>query len=82
MRVLLRDLKTGLYAGREVPWVRDLQEAEDFRTVEVAGRRAWKNGGENIAVVLRYEDPECELALNPIYCLSAAHVRGVLRARA
>ena len=70
MIVLLRDLKTGLYFGRENVWVGKPEAATDFGTVEAAGRGAWECVGEDVAVVLRYDNPECELALNPAFCMA------------
>ncbi len=39
--------------------------AWEFETVEAAGRKAKASYGGNVVVVLRYDRPECELALNP-----------------
>ena len=75
MIVILRDLKTGLYLGRENVWVGKPEEAADFGTLEAAGRGAWKCAGEDVAVVLRYDNPECELALNPAYCMTTSSAR-------
>ena len=70
MIVILRDLKTGLYFGPEKVWVAKPQEAADFLTLEAAGRGAWECGSQHVAVVLRYNEPECELALNPALCMT------------
>ena len=70
MVVLLRDLKTGLYFGRENVWVGKPEGATDFGTVEAAGCGAKGCVGEDVAVVLRYDNPECELALNPAFCMT------------
>jgi hypothetical protein len=70
MIVLLRDLKTGLYVGKEEAWA-NLEGAEHFATMEAAGRRA-RDAGEDMAVVLRYDNPVCELALSPAFCSSNA----------
>jgi len=37
MRVILRDLKTGLYFSRGKVWVGNLEEAVEFATLEEAG---------------------------------------------
>jgi len=75
MIVLLRDLKTGLYFGRENVWVRKPQAAMDFGTLEAAGCGAEGCAGEDVAVILRYDNPECELALNPEFCMTSSSTR-------
>ena len=70
MRVLLRDVGTGSYFGPDLAWVGKLEGAADFGTLEAAGRKARECGREDVVVVLRYENPECELALNPAYCVT------------
>ena len=72
VRVILRDLKTGLYFRRQNVWVAKPEEAADFLTLEAAGRGAWECVGQDVVVVLRYTEPECELALNPAYCLNTS----------
>ena len=70
--MLLRDAGTGSYVGRQVAWVGNPEVAAEFATLAAAGRKAREFGGEDVVVVLRYESPECELALNPAYCVPAA----------
>ena len=72
MTVILRDLKTGLYFGRANMWVTKPEEAANFLTLEAAGRGASECVSQHVAVVLRYTEPECELALNPAYCLNTS----------
>ena len=79
MKVLLRDLKTGLYFGPESVCVKTPDEAADFVTLEAAGRAATKCAGEDMAVILRYDDPNCELALNPDYCTASTAVCDAMR---
>jgi hypothetical protein len=69
MRVLLKDEEAHLYYGPNDTWVTDPQVATDFRILERAGLEARHHSAQSLAVVLRYEMPECELALNPIYCV-------------
>lgn len=69
MKVLLRDLETDSYSGISEPWVRRVEEAEEFKTLEDAGRKASEIDQGDLVVVLRYEKPSCELALNPAYCV-------------
>jgi hypothetical protein len=74
MKVLLRDAGTGSYVGREVAWVGTPEVAAEFETMEAAGYKAQEFGRHDVVVVLKYESPECELALNPAYCVT--HARG------
>ena len=76
MKIVLRDLRTGRYfAGRRI-WVARLGAAAIYSTVEEAAAVASESGGQDVAVVLRYEEPECELALNPAYCVTGAGAGG------
>jgi hypothetical protein len=76
MKVLIRDAGSGLYVGRQAPWADNLEGAAEFATLDAAGRKALEFGGVDAVVVLRYEIPECELALNPAYCVTDTHDRG------
>ena len=80
MRVLLRDARTGSYVGREMPWVEKAAAAAEFETVEAAGRKALESERKDLIIALRYESPECELALDPVQCLKNVGGGG-LRAR-
>lgn len=68
MKVLLRDEEARLYHGPNDTWVADPGCATDFQLLENAGREAFQLQTRDLAVVIRYESPECELALNPIFC--------------
>ena len=72
MKVLIRDAASGLYVGRQAPWEGNLEAAAEFATLESAGRKARALEGVDAVVVLKYESPERELALNPVYCLTHA----------
>ena len=61
-----------MYVGRQAPWVRNLEEAAEFTTLAAAGWKAREFGREDVVVVLKYESPRCELALNPVYCVTDA----------
>lgn len=76
MRVLLRDEGTGTYLGREMAWVGHLEGAAEFATLEAAGAKARECPERDVVVVLRYEESECELALNPAYCFQVAGTGG------
>jgi hypothetical protein len=73
MRVLIRDAGNGLYVGRQAPWANKPEEAVEFATLEAAGRKAREFGEVDAVLVLRYENPECELALNPACCVTDTH---------
>jgi hypothetical protein len=76
MKVLLRDAGSGLYVGRQAMWAGDLAGAAEFTTLSAAGRKARDFDQEDMVVVLRYEKPEYELALNPAYCMTDTHDGG------
>jgi hypothetical protein len=80
MKVLLRDAMTRSYLGPDMHWLKNPEVAMDLRTLEAAARKAVECGFEDMEVVLRYEDPVCELALNPVFCLGSAD-RGGQRLR-
>ena len=71
MKVILRDLNNGLYFSGHRLWVDSMEGAAAFGSVEEAARAAAGSGGQDVAVVLKYDDPEREVALNPAYCLNA-----------
>jgi hypothetical protein len=68
MKVLLRDDLAGLYYAENGEWVARAVEARDFRTLPRAGQAARECKAARVSVVLAYEEPPCELALNPEYC--------------
>ncbi len=70
MKVLVRNAGNGLYVGRQAPWAASLEAAAEFATLDAAGQKAREFGAQDVVVVLRYESPECELALNPAYCVT------------
>ncbi|HZR18114.1 MAG TPA: hypothetical protein VFE51_12535 [Verrucomicrobiae bacterium] len=65
MKVLLKDEQARLYYGMEHAWVADPNAAMDFQVLERAGQEASQYPLHTLAIVLRYENPECELSLNP-----------------
>ena len=65
-----------MYVGRETTWVGKPEGAVEYSTLEAAGRKARELAAADMVVVLRYETPECELALNPAYCVTGAGHRG------
>jgi hypothetical protein len=67
MRVLVRNEKTGRYFSEAGVWVTEEKEARDFSTLHAAGNKAREH--EDCVVVLSYENPPCERAINPVYCI-------------
>ena len=65
-----------MYVGRQAPWADNLEEAAEFATLDAAGRKAREFGEMDAVVVLRYENPERELLLNPAYCVKDTYNGG------
>ena len=76
MKVLLRDEEMRLYCGTDDRWVADPQAAMDFRALEKAGEKAAERPAQTLSVVLKYESPDYELALNPVFCSPRTRNRG------
>jgi hypothetical protein len=75
MKILLRDDDARLYIGANDSWVADPNAATDFKLIENAGMKALERPKQTLAVVLRFDSPECELAINPVFCFkSQKHV--------
>ncbi len=68
MKILVRDLRTGLLMDRGGGWTSVPADALQFPTIEEAGGQALRPGEEDMVVVLKYEQPACELAIYPAYC--------------
>ena len=60
---MLKDSLTGLYYGSNQTWCAKVSEAMNFDTFDTAASTALKEKPESVNVVLRFEEPECELAL-------------------
>jgi len=65
MKILVRQAGTALYLTSDGKWGPKVS-AREFPDVEAAGREAFRF--EDADVVLSYDQPPCELALNPAYC--------------
>lgn len=78
MKVLLRDEETRLYYSGEKGWVPELSGAINFRELEVAARESLQWQERSLSVVLKYENPEGELALNPVFCIPTPRGREAL----
>ena len=62
-RVLLRNQETGQYHAGPNGWGADCAGAHDFDTVENAIQHARTQKLAGMEVVLRYDDPACDLVL-------------------
>jgi hypothetical protein len=62
-KVLLRNRQTGQYYSGPSEWVGDGIGAHDFGTVENAAHLARTHKLNGMEVVLRYDDPVCDLDL-------------------
>jgi len=60
-----------LYHGKASAWVEEAAEALEFETLADAGTHAVRCDRDAVNVILRYENPACELVLNPAYCAPA-----------
>ena len=65
MKIMVRQVGTGLYLASNGAWGRRAS-AREFPDVEAAGLEALRF--EKADVILSYDDPPCDLALNPVYC--------------
>ena len=69
MRVIVRDEASHLYWSGSDHWVAEVAAAWEFQTLQEAAQRALKDRVRTTSVVLSYQDPVCELALNPDFCV-------------
>jgi hypothetical protein len=68
MKVLLRDEQSRHYYSGNEAWVAEMSKAWNFGSIERAGQQAQECHPRVLSVVLKYDNPECELALNPVFC--------------
>ena len=68
MKIILRDSQTGLYYGGNKTWCAEASEAKDFDSIRTVASFAQEQKLETVKVVLRYDEPACELALSPELC--------------
>ncbi len=71
MKVLVRHDHTRRYLGPVGDWVTLKSQAREFRTLQTAGEVARNADTTECSVVLSYDDPPCELAINPVFCVQA-----------
>jgi hypothetical protein len=63
VKIILKDSLTGLYYSGNQTWCTKVSEAMNFGTFDTAASTAFEEKPESVNVVLRFEEPECELAL-------------------
>ena len=63
MRVVLRHAGIGLYYAGRKHWVGSPASALDLETVERATELSRDESFEDMAIVVTYDDPTCELVL-------------------
>ena len=63
MKIILKDSLTGRYYSGNQAWCAKALEAMDFDAFNTAASAALEEKLESVNVVLRFEEPECELAL-------------------
>lgn len=72
MKIILKDSRTGLYYSRDRQWSPEVSGAMEFGSNEAAAALALKDKLETANVVMRYEEPACELTLPLAACISDA----------
>lgn len=63
MKIILKDSLTGRYYSGNQTWCAKVLEAVDFDAFHTAASAALEDKLDTANVVLRFEEPECELAL-------------------
>jgi hypothetical protein len=63
MKVFLRHRETNHYYAGSIGWSGNTSVAHDFETVESAIQLSRAQNLADMEVVLRYEDPACDLVL-------------------
>jgi len=63
MRVVLRDIKTGLYLQEIQKWTAELQQARCFRHSAEAMDYAKDNGFVGVEILLDFEEPPRQVRL-------------------
>ncbi len=72
VKIILKDSRTGLYYGGDRHWSADVTGAMEFSSSEAAAALALKEKLETAEVVMRYENPACELTLPLAACVADA----------
>jgi hypothetical protein len=63
MRVLLRNVRIGLYYAGRKHWVGKPDTAADLKTIERAAELSRDENFEEMEILVDYDDPGCELVL-------------------
>ena len=63
MKIIFKDSVTGLYYSGNQTWCAKVLEAVDFDAFHTAASAALEDNLDTANVVLRFEEPECELAI-------------------
>jgi hypothetical protein len=63
VKIILKDSLTGRYYSGNQTWCAKVLEAMDFDAFNTAASAALEENLESVNVVLRFEEPECDLAL-------------------
>jgi hypothetical protein len=69
MKITLRDWQTGLYYGGDQTWRAEVSGAMNFDSIWAGASVAQEQRLETVEVVLRYEEPTCELVLPLAQCI-------------
>lgn len=69
LKIFLREAQTRRLWTVNGDWTFDPKDTVHFESIETAGEEAIRYHDHDIEVVLRYEEPPVELALNPVYCI-------------
>jgi hypothetical protein len=77
MKIILRDLLTGLYYGVNQTWCVGVSGAVVFDSIQTAASVAQEQKMATVNVVLRYEEPTCELVLRRAPCIVAVGGIGI-----
>ncbi len=70
LKIVLKHLHSGLYYTGDRNWSADVSGAMAFDSCSAAAALALAEKLETVEVVLRYEDPPCELKLPLAVCVS------------
>ncbi len=68
MKIFVRDRQTRMLADARGGWTAEQGRAMEFPSIEAAGETALSQCDRDLVVILSYDQPECQLALNPVYC--------------
>ncbi len=76
MKIILKHTIRGEYYAGSEGWSAEVSDAMEFETINAAAGLAFKEKLEDVDVVLRYDEPVCELTLPVAMCISASYGPG------